>query len=87
MASSTLRACEEQFRDDIAAQLRGLGAGHVAVSPDRIVLELESTSEGQLRVVLGLNEDRVGRPGWARLGSASHRERGPDNAPGHARMV
>jgi hypothetical protein len=65
MAPSTRKACEAQFREDIAAQLRGLGIGDVAVIPDRVVLELESASEGWLRVVAGLNEDEVGRPGWA----------------------
>jgi hypothetical protein len=65
MASSTQKAREAQFRDDIAAQLRGLGVGDVTVSPDRIVLEWESPSEGPLRVVAGLKEDDVGQPGWA----------------------
>ncbi len=65
MALSTVKVCEAQFREDIAAQLRCLGAGDVAVSPDRVVLELESGSEGPLRIVAGLNEDRVGRTGWA----------------------
>lgn len=65
MASSTQTVCETQFRDDIAAQLRGLGMGDVAVSPDRIVLEWESTGEGPLRVVVGLKEDPIGQSGWA----------------------
>src|SRR5262249_27375881 len=65
MALSTVKAWETQFREDIAAQLRCLGAGDVAVGPDRVVLELERASEGPLRIVAGLNEDHVGRPGWA----------------------
>jgi hypothetical protein len=65
MASSTLKAYKAQFREDIAAQLRGLGEGDVTVRPDRVVLELESAGEGPLRIVAGLNEDDVGRPGWA----------------------
>jgi hypothetical protein len=65
MALSTVKVCEAQFREDIAAQLRCLGAGDVTVTPDRVVLELESGSEGPLRIVAGLNEDQVGRPGWA----------------------
>jgi hypothetical protein len=83
VASSTLKTWDTQFCEDIAAQLRGLGDGDVAVSPDRVVLELEGAGEGPLRVVAGLNEDRVGRP----VASASDRKRRPDNAPGHARMV
>jgi hypothetical protein len=58
-------AFEDQFREDIAAQLRGLGKGDVTVSPDRAVLDVESAGEGVLRVVAGLNEDHLGRPGWA----------------------
>jgi hypothetical protein len=65
MASSTLKTWEAQFREDIAAQLRDLGDGDVAVSPDRVVLELERAGEGPVRIVAGLNEDHVGRPGWA----------------------
>jgi hypothetical protein len=65
MASSTLKTCVAQFREDITVQLRGLGVGDVAVSPDRVVLELESAGEGPLRVVAGLNEDHVGRQEWA----------------------
>lgn len=65
MASSTLKAREAQFREDIAAQFRGLDLGDVTVSADRVVLELESAGEGPLRVVAGLNEDHVGRSGWA----------------------
>jgi hypothetical protein len=65
MALSTVKACEAQFCEDIAAQLRGLGAGDVALGPDRVVLQLESASEGPLRIVAGLNEDHVSRPGWA----------------------
>jgi hypothetical protein len=65
MASSTFKAYETQFGEDIAAQLRGLGQGDVTVRPDRIVLELESAGEGPVRIVAGLNEDNVGRPGWA----------------------
>jgi hypothetical protein len=53
MASSTLKTCEAHFRGDIAVQLRGLGAGDVAAGPDRVVLELESASEGPLRIVAG----------------------------------
>jgi hypothetical protein len=65
MAPSTLKAYKAQFREDIAAQLRGLGEGDVTVRPDRVVLELESAGEGPVRIVAGLNEDDVGRPGWA----------------------
>jgi hypothetical protein len=63
MVSST-KVCEEQFREDIAAQLRGLVDGDVTVTPDRVVLELERAGEGPLRIVAGLNEDHVGHPGW-----------------------
>jgi hypothetical protein len=65
MPSSTLKACQARFREDIATQLRELGHGVVSVSPDRIVLEIESAREGPLRVVVGLNEDQVGRAEWA----------------------
>ena len=65
MVSWTPKACEEQFREDIAAQLRGVGKGDVTLSQDRVVLEVESVGEGVLRIVAGLNEDHLGRPGWA----------------------
>jgi hypothetical protein len=65
MASSTLKTYQTQFREDIAEQLRDLGEGDVTVRPDRVVLELESAGEGLVRIVAGLNEDDVGRPGWA----------------------
>jgi hypothetical protein len=64
MASSTLKANEDQFREYVAEELRGIGAGHVTVHHDRVVLELESGSEGTLRVVAGFNEDHIGRSGW-----------------------
>jgi hypothetical protein len=60
-----IKAFEDQFREDIAAQLRGLGKGDVTVSPDRVVLEVESARDGVFRIVAGLNEDHLGRPGWA----------------------
>ena len=60
-----IKAFEDQFREDIAAQLRRLGKGDVTVSPDRVVLEVESAGEGVLRIVAGLNEGHLGRPGWA----------------------
>jgi hypothetical protein len=65
MAPLTLKTYEAQFREDIATQLRGLGEGDVTVGPDRVVLELESAGESPLRIVAGLNEEPVGRPGWA----------------------
>jgi hypothetical protein len=68
MVSWTLMAFEDQFRKDIAAQLRSLGKGDVTVSPDRVVLEVESAGDEVLRIVAGLNEDHLGRPGWANWG-------------------
>lgn len=65
MVSWALMAFEDQFREDIAAQLRGLGKGDVTVSPDRVVLDVESAGDGVLRIVAGLNDDHLGRPGWA----------------------
>jgi hypothetical protein len=59
-----LKDRERAFREDIAAQLRGIREGIVSVNHDRIVLELESDSEGTLRIVVGFNEDGVSRPGW-----------------------
>jgi hypothetical protein len=65
MAASTPKTYEDRFREDIAAQLRGIGEGHVSINHDRVVLELESGSEGTLRIVAGFNEDRIGRVGWS----------------------
>jgi hypothetical protein len=65
MASWTTKAVEDQFRKDIAAQLRGLGKGDVTVGPDRVVLDVESAGEGVVRIVAGLNEDHLAQPGWA----------------------
>ena len=67
MAPLTLKTYEAQFREDIATQLRGLGEGDVTVSPDRVVLELESAGESPLRIVAGLNEEPVGAERWDHL--------------------
>jgi hypothetical protein len=60
-SSSAFNDPEHEFRQAVAAQLRGLAIGDVAVNPDRVVLQLK---ELPLRVVVGLNEAGVGRTGW-----------------------
>ena len=64
MASSSPKLYNDHFREDVAAQLREIGFGDVTVDHDRVVLELDSSREGALRVVAGFNEDPTGRPEW-----------------------
>jgi RNase P protein component len=73
--ASKLAACDAQFREDVAAQLRAIGnvaagaglAVEVTVDPRHAVLELRQGNHDHtsLRIVAAFNEDRAAQPGWS----------------------
>ena len=58
-----LRAASAAFRHDIAEQLRSFG-GNVIDGGERLAVELPDAAGEGFRVVVGFNEDGVGRTGW-----------------------